>query len=200
VDVAAAAGVLRDHYEGTFLEGPYFNAARPDFLTLCMHSHPSGFTWGNTASSAIFVLPADGRPPVLWWAAATPCTSVYVPVFVGAGGLPDALGRAGTARPADGNPERAPADEPAGDSYWWTFQRLLDAVKGDALGTAYADRRPLVREAFDPLETAWRAELAEVLAQHERDGAAAPLAAFTRRCVDSALATASALLERFAAA
>ncbi len=165
-----------------------------------MHSHPSGFTWGNTASSAVFVLPADGRPPLLWWAAATPCTSVYVPVFVGAGGLPEVLERAGTARPADFNPERAPEDEPADGSYWWTFQRLLDAVKGDALGTDYADRQPLVRETFDPLETAWRAELGEVLADASRDdrGArAAPLAAFTQRCVNSALAAASALLERF---
>ncbi len=204
-DVAAAARVLRDHYEGTFLEGPYFNAALPDFLTLCMHSHPSGFTWGNTASSAIFVLPPDGRPPYLWWAAATPCTSVYVPVFVG--GLPEALGRRGTARPAGFNPERAPQDEPAGDSYWWTFQRLLDAVKGDVLGTAYADRHPLVRDAFDPLESAWRAELDEVLAAAAelrsgdgRDAAAEPLAAFTRRCVERALAAADGLLDRFGAA
>src|SRR5919107_3759901 len=99
VDVAAARSVLRDHLEGTFLEGPYFNAARPDFMTLCMHSHPSGFTWGNTASSAVSVLPSDDRPPHLWWAAATPCTSVYVPVFVNAGGVPEALERVGTARP-----------------------------------------------------------------------------------------------------
>jgi secernin len=199
-DVAMAASVLRDHYEGTFLEGPYFNAARPDFMTLCMHSHPSGFTWGNTASSAVFVLPPDDRPPHLWWAAATPCTSVYVPVFVEAGGVPEALERVGTGRPVDGNPERAPEDRPAEDSYWWTFQRLLDAVKGDALGTAYTGRQALVREAFDPLERAWRAELDDVLAEASargRDAGAAPLAAFTRRCVDSALATASALLERF---
>ena len=189
-DVAAAARVLRDHYEGTFLEGPYFNAARPDFLTLCMHSHPAGFTWGNTASSAIFVLPADDRPPYLWWAAATPCTSVYVPVFVDAGGLPAVLERDGT----------------AGDSYWWTFQRLLDAVKGDPLGTSCAERQLLVRVAFDPLETAWRAEMDDVLAEaaelRSRDGraaGAAPLAAFTRRCVDRALATADGLLDRFAA-
>jgi secernin len=189
-DVAAAATVLRDHYEGTFLEGPYFNAARPDFMTLCMHSHPSGFTWGNTASSAIFVLPADGRPAHLWWAAATPCTSVYVPVFVGA--LPEVLARAGTAHTTSCNPERAPEDAPADGSYWWTFQRLLDAVKGDELGTAFAERQPQVRDAFDPLETAWRAELADVL-----DAGPQAQTAFTRRCVDGALATASALFDRF---
>ena len=173
VDGAAARSVLRDHLEGTFLEGPYFNAARPDFLTLCMHSHPSGFTWGNTASSAVFVLPADDRPAHLWWAAATPCTSVYVPVFVGS--LPEAL--------------------TADDTYWSTFQRLLDAAKGDDLGSAFADRQPRVRAAFDPLETAWQAELDEVL------GAGAEVReAFTRRCVEQALASANGLLDEFARA
>jgi secernin len=205
--VAAAASVLRDHYEGTFLEGPYFNAARPDFMTLCMHSHPSGFTWGNTASSAIFVLPPDDRPPHLWWAAATPCTSVYVPVFVDAGALPEVLDRAGSARTTSCNPERAPADAPAEGSYWWTFQRLLDAVKGDALGSAFAARREHVRDTFDQLEIAWRAELDDVLenaaalrSRHGRDAEAEMLAAFTRQCVDRALAAANGLLEQFAAA
>jgi secernin len=204
VDVAAAAAVLRDHYEGTFLEGPYFNAARPDFMTLCMHSHPSGFTWGNTASSAIFVLPSDDRPPYLWWAAATPCTSVYVPVFVDAPGLPDALGRSGSVRATSVNPEQAPEDAPADGSYWWTFQRLLDVVKGDALGSAFTDRQPQVRDAFDRLETAWRGELSgvvgravELRSRHGRDAGAEVLGTFTRHCVDQALGIADTLLEQF---
>jgi secernin len=201
VDVAAAQSVLRDHLEGTFLEGPYFNAARPDFLTLCMHSHPSGFTWGNTASSGVFVLPPDDRPPHLWWAAATPCTSVYIPVFVEAGGVPDVLARAGTADPETYNPEHAPTDMPADGSYWWTFQRLLDAVKGDALGTAFAGRQAQVRDTFDPLETAWRAELDDVLEQaatlRPGDRRAELLASLTRRCVERALAAANGLLDRF---
>jgi secernin len=205
-DVGSAAGVLRDHYEGTFLEGPYFNAARPDFLTLCMHSHPSGFTWGNTASSAIFVLPADERPPHLWWAAATPCTSVYVPVFVAARGVPEALAGGGAAQPVGVNPERAPEDAPAEGSYWWTFQRLLNAVKGDELGSLYAERQPHVRAAFDELETAWRAQLDGVVARArelrsrgDEQAASEALAAFSRDCVESALATAEELLERFSA-
>jgi secernin len=154
------------------------------------------------------VLPNDDRPPHLWWAAATPCTSVYVPVFVGAGGLPEVLANAGTARPTSCSPQRAPADAAADDSYWWTFQRLLDAVKGDALGSVFAGRQSQVRDAFDPLETAWRAELDDVLettasaprSRHGRDAAADRPAAFTRRCVDRALATAHELLERFARA
>lgn len=72
--------ILRDHYEDTFLEGPYFNPALPDFLTLCMHSSPACFTWGNTASSAIFVLPqSEDHLPMLWWNPVTPCTGLYVP-------------------------------------------------------------------------------------------------------------------------
>jgi secernin len=202
LDVAAAANVLRDHYEGTFLDGPYFNAARPDFMTLCMHSHPSGFTWGNTASSAIFVLPPDARPPYLWWGAATLCTSVYVPVFVDAGRLPEVLERAGSARPTTCNPERAPEDAPADDSYWWTFQRLLDAVKGDALGSAFPERQGQVRESFDELEAASRAELDGILdsVAASGDAGAETLAAFTQRCADRALVAANELLERFAGA
>jgi hypothetical protein len=70
-------------------------------------------------------------------------------------------------------------------------------VKGDVLGRAFTDRQPQVRAAFDPLETAWRAEMHDLLARaaHERtqrgrDAAAGVLAGFTRRCVDEALATA----------
>ncbi len=62
--------IARDHYEDTFLQGPYFDAADPDFHSLCMHSSAANFTWGNTASSCIAVLPrarpncpcSGGRP------------------------------------------------------------------------------------------------------------------------------------------
>jgi hypothetical protein len=50
---------------------PYSTPARPDFLTLCMHDHPAEFTWGNTAASAVAVLPEAGEP-FMWWAAAHP--------------------------------------------------------------------------------------------------------------------------------
>src|SRR5699024_9155762 len=51
--------IMRDHYEDTFLEGPYINAALPDFLTICMHHSPAEFTWGNTASSSQCILPKE---------------------------------------------------------------------------------------------------------------------------------------------
>ena len=55
--------IARDHYEDTFLRGPYFDAADPDCLTVCMHNSPADFTWGNTASSCVAVLPAQGVEP-----------------------------------------------------------------------------------------------------------------------------------------
>jgi hypothetical protein len=73
----------------------------------------------------------------------------------------------------------------------------LDATAGDELGTAFADRQPQVRAAFDPLEAAWRAELDDVL---EGGADAALRTAFTRRCVEQALATANDLLDGFASA
>lgn len=153
-----ARRVLSDHYEDTFLAGPKFNVARPDFLTLCMHEHPSGFTWGNTAASIVAVLPQDGQP-FMWWAAAPPCVSVYLPVSVSSPQLPQVLETAGTARGSGPSAEGAPADGYADDSYWWAFQRLLEVVAGDELGSAYRERRPIVRERLDPLQRRWSDEV-----------------------------------------
>jgi len=146
-----ARTVLSDHYEDTFLQGPKFNPARPDFLTLCMHESTSGFTWGNTAASTIMALPAEGRP-VMWWAPTTPCTSIYIPFAVQAGQPPDGVSRAGQARGTGPNPELAERDRYAADSYWWRFQRLLETVNGDSLGQDYRERQPLVRSVLDALQ------------------------------------------------
>ena len=170
-DVAAAMAVLRDHYEGTFLEGPYFNAARPDFLTLCMHAHPSGFTWGNTASSAVFVLPSDGAPTVPVVGGGDAVHERLRP-GVRRRSCPSRSGGPGPRGPPASTRSR-PQDAPADGSYWWTFQRLLDTVKGDELGSAFAERQPQVRAAFDPLETEWRAELERGSGDPERSPAAA---------------------------
>jgi secernin len=148
-----ARAVLSDHYEGTFLQGPKFNPARPDFHTLCMHAHPSGFTWGNTAASMIAVLPATGRP-YFWWAATTPCTSVYIPVAA-TGSVPRVLSAAGTAAGTGPRPEHAVADAPLSGSFWWSFQTLLETVAGDVNGAGYHARQPVVRARFDRLQQQW---------------------------------------------
>jgi secernin len=156
-----ARGVLSDHYESTFLEGPKFNPARPDFHTLCMHEHPSGFTWGNTAASLIAVLPAEGRP-YFWWGATTPCTSLYIPVSATETALPSALGAAGAAAGTGPNPEGAAVDTPVEESFWWSFQTLLERVAGDTDGTAYRDRQPAVRARFDELQRLWLKQVDEL--------------------------------------
>lgn len=199
VSHADAARLLRDHYEGTFLGGPYFTAGLPDLLTLCMHDSPAGFTWGNTASSAIMHLPdAPGRLPHLWWAATTPCTSVYLPVFPAAGTLPGPLSHP----PA---PHRLPRPEAAAaaafdaQSYWWQFQRLLDHVKGDDQAWHFNDRQPVAREAFDALEHRWADELPEVeqhaaaLLQDGDERGRQMLASFTQQCAREALETCAKL-------
>ena len=89
--------IARDHYEGTFLQGPYFDAADPDFLTLCMHVSPADFTWGNTASSCVAVLPkSHAELPVFWWTPGPPCNGCYVPFFVHGSRLPEIVSSAGT--------------------------------------------------------------------------------------------------------
>ncbi|HVM13587.1 MAG TPA: C69 family dipeptidase [Egibacteraceae bacterium] len=195
--------ILRDHYEDTFLEGPYFNAALPDFLSICMHDSPAGFTWGNTASSAVFGLPDDGEHlPMLWWTPVTPCTGLYLPVFVHAGAVPATLARGGTAGTVVIPPAQAPEDGYDSGSYWWRFRRLLDWAKGDELGGSFAERQPRIREALDPLERAWAEEAAEVERtavelRHEGadETAAGLLAKFTERCAGEALDRLDSLCE-----
>jgi secernin len=199
-----AARVLRDHYEDTFLDGPYFSAALPDLLTLCMHDSPAGFTWGNTASSAIMNLADAGdRLPHLWWAAATPCTSVYLPVFPAAGRVPEAL-----ALPAPPDVPRPPEEvAPAvfdAQSYWWQFQQLLDHVKGNSEAWTFNDRQRQVRQEFDSLQQRWAQELPDV----EREAASLLragdekgrkiLARFTERCAQQALGACAKLTAKFA--
>jgi secernin len=183
-----ARAVLRDHYEGTFLEGPKFNPARPDFHTLCMHAHPSGFTWGNTAASMIVVLPSDAQP-YFWWAPTTPCTSVYIPISVTESSLPGVLGGAGMATGTGPNPERAIRDTPLAGSLWWRFQTLLETVAGDENGSAYHVRQPLVRARFDALQEQWQKEV-DGLGPHP---STEKWRALTAQCVVQALATADDL-------
>ena len=67
-----------------------------------MHASPAGFTWGNTAASAVFVLGgAAPAPPLCHWAPTTPCTSLYLPLdcaaLIAGPALPPILAAAGTA-------------------------------------------------------------------------------------------------------
>lgn len=204
VGLSEATGILRDHYEDTFLEGPYFTAGLPDLPTLCMHDSPAGFTWGNTASSTIVRLPHDtDRLTHLWWAPTTPCTSVYLPVFPAAAHVPHELGMP-PAPECPQPPEDLPTTDRDTQSYWWRFQHLLDRIKGSDQAWTFHERRRRARHAFDPLEQQWAEELPGVeqrAAALLRDGderGRVLLAQFTHRCFRQALDTCGTLLDAFA--
>ena len=148
IDVAMAKGILRDHYEGSFLGGPQFNPFLPDFMTLCMHASPAGFTWGNTATSMIIELPASG-PPQIRVSYGPPCSGAFLTVPFGST-LPAELSAAGAAglevRPAN----MAPIDQFDAGSVWWRQRRLVDAIADEP-----GDRRAIAREHFDTLERRW---------------------------------------------
>lgn len=156
--------ILRDHYEDTFLEGPYFNPSSPDFLTICMHDSPAGFTWGNTASSIIAVLPNnEDKLPVMWWAPVVPCCSIYIPLFIDAKGLPDYLQQAGTFGKIMCAPSQVDREDTYQEgSFWWDMRSLLDEINGDADGTDYEQRHAIARSIFDELENQWLTEVSAV--------------------------------------
>lgn len=189
VTLADAKATLRDHLEGSFLGGPSFDASRPDFQTLCMHEHTSGFTWGNTAASLVVELHDDpGRPVVLWWSPVTPCTGVYVPLFVGAE-LPEGTEVPSAPGTFDPREHEQPTYDPS--SVWWRWQQVLDAAK-DPAARSFPARAAEARAVFDRLEAAW---IGDVPATTDP----AALAAFSADCLDEATAAADALLAGFRA-
>ncbi len=197
--------IARDHYEGTFLQGPYFDAADPDFLSLCMHVSPAGFTWGNTASSCVAVLhQAPDELPVFWWTPGPPCTGCYVPFFVHGSQLPAIVSQAGTFGKRVVPPHAAEEDSFAPASYWWLFRRLLDTVKGDPITSRpghYEAKKRIVRARFDALEQQFAADVPQVVQQAvaasdgDRKADTAVLDDFAAECIHKVTTALAELLE-----
>lgn len=200
--------IARDHYEGTFLQGPYFDAADPDFHSICMHVSPAGFTWGNTASSCVAVLPKNQDEfPIFWWTPGPPCNGCYVPFFVHGSKLPPIVSTAGACGKRVTPPPETEQDKFSPDSYWWLFRALLDKVKGDPIQSLldyYANRNRIVRAKFDALEQEFEAALPDLLqqaAQAKKAGAQQATSIFdqfTEQCVGQVTATLNELLDEFA--
>jgi secernin len=189
--------IARDHYEDTFLKGPYFDAANPDFLSLCMHVSPADFTWGNTASSCVALLPREtSELPVLWWTPGPPCNGCYVPFFPHSSRLPEIVSTAGKLGRQVMPANLAGEDTFSSNSYWWLFRQLNDHVKGDALKSlpgCYPQRNPQVRARFDALELAFARQLPQVMEQAVIAGQRSPeqmsriLDEFSQACVNQVL-------------
>lgn len=197
IDLNWAKRILRDHYEDTFLNGPFFNAALPDFQTICMHSSPANFTWGITASSTIFELPEDEwHFPLLWWSPATPCTGLYLPIFICEQKFPELLSNSGTVKEKSADPSRSAKDQASDDSYWWRYRNLLDQLKGDEIGTLFNRNKNITRGSFDRLEQKWSEQIrnieknaASLNKAGKRNEAIALVSAFSSNCLDEAIKT-----------
>jgi secernin len=119
---------LRDHDDGGPVHIPD-TPEKPRPRSVCVHP---GRTFGSTTASVVVELAADATPPIAWCSMATPCTSVFLPIEVGAM-LPDALRTGGV-----------PEDE---HSLWWAMRSLQEIVDHDP-----ATLTPPVQEVWAPWE------------------------------------------------
>jgi dipeptidase len=129
IDVDTLQRALRDHLDGGV--APPAGATPEDerYFTLCMHSEPVG----TTTASLVAALPEDRSGPwPVWVSFGTPCTGIFLPVYI-AGVIPDLLARGGeTAEP---------------DSAWWAFHELSEAASVD-----FARYTPMLRSSWKELE------------------------------------------------
>jgi len=146
---------LRDHdlHGETWRPGP--SPEEESYFTICAHSDP--VSW--TTASMVTELPADRAAPwPVWISFATPCTSVFLPVYL-EGLVPPLLARDGAG--------------PTPESAWWSFKELQDAVSVDPVRFA-----PAVRQQWKELEL-W-AEAERVREEAEASGARHPHERATR--------------------
>jgi dipeptidase len=149
LDVAVMQSILRDHLDGgpTRLAGTTTDDEA--YFTLCMHSEPIG----TTTASLVAALPRERRAPwPVWISFATPCTGVFLPVYLD-GRIPPELARGG--------------GEPDAGSAWWAFKVLQDAAAVD-----FARHTPWLRDAWKGFEARVEAErvAVEAEARRARDG------------------------------
>jgi dipeptidase len=167
LDVPELRHVLRDHGEGGPVRLPGSSPEDERFYTLCMHSEPVG----TTTASLIAELPKlRSRPWPVWVSFGTPCTGIFLPVYV-AGVIPPELAEGG--------------HEPAESSAWWVFKRLQDAASRD-----FVRHTPTLRDAWSKLEERIEGERREVEAAaspSDPDAAASELTQFMTRTTAAVL-------------
>jgi secernin len=103
---------LRNHGESGTILPEQRDPESADFFTLCLHADPVGTT---TASMVARLRPHWDGLPDLWASLATPCTGVFLPLYL-EGDVPAAHALGGA------DPDRA--------SPWWRFKALQDAILG----------------------------------------------------------------------
>jgi secernin len=146
-EVATLQRLLRDHLGDG---GSWRCDSTPDeerHYTLCAHSEP--LHW--TTASIVAPLPSKRRIPwPIWISFGTPCTGVFLPVYL-SGVIPAELARGG--------------GEPRSDSAWWTFKQLQDGASRDPERTT-----PILRAGWAEFED--QLERARLVAEETARGAA----------------------------
>ena len=215
IDVNWGFRITRDHFEDTFIEGPFYNASVPDVLTICMHHSPADFTWGITAGTNIFVLPGKNANtiPMTYWAANVPCIACYVPFYVDGSTIPKGVNKAGKSKGLITDSAKTSVWGYTKDSYWWQFDKLRMLINGDKrgenekvteFGFKYNQRQPAVRAEFDQLEKDFiagdwkiRAEAKKLLDAGQNKKAAKLLDDYTDKCAKRALGKCNQLIKYF---
>lgn len=176
-DTASLVRTLRDHLAAGSAPDPGATSKDDRFYTLCMHSEPVG----TTTASMVAPLPTDRCAPwPVWISFGTPCTGIFVPVYINAP-IPFEFARG--------------VGEPSETSAWWKFRELQRAASVD-----FAKHTPELRKAWAPLEEEIEAERRDVESLARKDAVAGDhaaaneiLGAFMRRTADRALARAGEL-------
>ena len=179
-DVSTFARILRDHLDGEGVWQPGCSVEDERYFTLCAHSEP--VSW--TTASVIAPLPRDVSAPwPVWISFATPCTGIFLPVYL-SGVIPAALVH------GDGTEDA--------ESAWWAFHRLQQAASADN-----PRHTPLLREGWADLEERIETERVQVensarleATDGRNDRAAEIVSDFMERTVDAALRRAGDLLAR----
>lgn len=158
LDASVMMKFLRNHYEDTFLNGPQFHRFLPDFLTICMHDSPAGFTWGNTATSVVVELNIkNGKRNPFWTCYLPPCCGIYLAYFI-SDGIPDSVMQAGKHGVHVVPPAVAAKDQFSKSSLWWRFHRLIEEIAKEP-----EKRYQEIRTSFDSLEREFRLYIENML-------------------------------------
>jgi secernin len=112
VTPAMLMAALRDHYGGPMHQAG-IGADDARYYSICMHADPVGTT---TASMVARLAGQEDEPLCYWACLGSPCTGVFLPYYVDAE-VPDVVCRGGS--------------DPAEDSAWWSFKKLLSLVERD---------------------------------------------------------------------
>jgi dipeptidase len=134
--------ILRSHHERT-----------PDFMTTSLASSPHSLATIcaiETQESQIVEFRNDPRYTVIWRTSGRPCTSPYVPWYLGIQELPDGYGwidpkagQDGHFKPSAGNLSYDPGRA------WWAFMDLQNALEPDYAGSR---RTPEVKREIKAFE------------------------------------------------